>query len=323
MGLAGAGYYFFSKTRQVPIVETKPLTLNKIIDQQIISPTGTPGKNLIWFADSSGHLFSANTNGQGLSEYPLPSPGLEDLDKILWPVSGQNFIFQGKKDKNILYEFYDYSQKKFTVLPNNILQLDWMPDSQRVVMIWKSGDGKSQQLVMSNADGSGYHIVANLPWPEFNLKVSPAGSEALLTSTKAANGNKIYLFNLVEGSYKALISSGNNLDALWLNTNQILFTRLADPYPQLFLYDLSQEKEVDLEINAKLDRVVFDSTADFLYAAVVDPISFDKIIKVNLGNLDKTDFFKPTEPLRVKQLFRINNELMFTSATDGKLYSIK
>lgn len=308
------------KPKAVPQPQQQTVEIKKLVDEPVISPIPSYDQAAIWYFTEEGRLFRINVDGTGLSEYPLPSLGLLQLSAALWPKTGNDFIALTSGDLGIEKKYYDNQNKQYTDLARNIQSLDWLPDGRRIVYVWKSGDNIHQQLVIANADGSGYKIIKEVFWPDLAVVASPGGKQVLLLR------NKIYLADLETGDIQTVIEEGKNLAAVWLsNGSRFIFSQAQEgnSNPKIFLYNLSSKLQLDLNLNTHLNKIIIDSEGKILYAAVPKQDNTgDEFWKVDLATLKQEKFFEPPVGVRAKNLQLTNSALYFVNQNDSKLYYI-
>lgn len=321
------GLLFFAVRKQkqpnVPVI-TGPL-IKKVLDESVIAPAASLDNSAVWYFNSEGRLFRVNTDGSGLSEFPLPSLTTGKLKQALWSKSGTDFIAVTGSVVDELKFYYNSSKKTYTSLPANIQSLDWMPDGQRVLYIWKPSDNSSPKLAIANADGTGYRSIKDVYWPDLKVLAGPDGKTALLVRSDIQGDiNKIYFIDLATGVFGTPIDQGKNISAAWISSNRFIFTRsTAEAYPKVLLYDYLIKGSLDLNINTTLDKIVVDKEGKFLYAAVPSKDgSGDTFIKLDLNNLKQETYFKPSTNVQAVGLIMIGNTIYFTDAQDGKFYTI-
>jgi hypothetical protein len=223
-------------------------------------------------------------------------------------------------------------------LPANIQSLDWLPDSKRVVYIWKSGDNAHQQLVTAGADGTGFRAIKDVFWPDLVVKAGSDGKTVLLyRSNIQVDINKIYYANLDTGQIATAVDSGKNIAAAWLPASPSSATGSGVPsgsrfvfaqtsitaYPKLYLYDFTNHQAVDLSLNTTLDKITFDNDGKFMYAAVPKKDnSGDSFVKVDLASFKQETYFEPDSSVHATGLFLAGSQLYFVNSQDQKLYTI-
>jgi hypothetical protein len=323
-----AGITLWVRQDEEPSANQEPTTaLNEFSATKVISAVSSYDKSAIWYFDQSARLFRANPESKEVSEFSLPViPGSVSLLDVAWPDAGNDFLASttGSSEKSIHY--YDNEKQEYKSWPKNIQSFDWMPDGRRVLYIWKSGDNTTQQLVMANADTSGFRIIADVFWPDLKVQVSPNGLEALLVRTKPEREiNKIYKADLNSGEFETIVADGKNLDVRWLpGGDRFIYTRISqNGSPMMVLYDFNTGLQNDMRIEGSLDKVFVDDAGSFAYVAVAkqDGVG-DKFVKIDLNTFQKEDYYNPEEALTAKNLFFANGDLYFINTLDRKLYFI-
>lgn len=307
-------------------VEQVQPEIKKLIDDEAISPIPSYDGSAIWYFTSKTKLFRINTDGSGLSEFPLPALATGNLKLTFWPSTGNDFIAVTSDSLGEMKNYYDSAQKKYVTLPLNIQSFDWLPDGKRIAYVWKSGDNIHQQLVIANADGTGYRAVKDVFWPDLMVKVSPLGKESLLIRSKPeGDANKIYLANMETGGIETVVDQGKNLGALWLpGGEKFIFAQDSiTGVPRLFLYNFSSKQVVDLNLSTALDKVVIDKDGKYLYAAQAKKDNTgDEFVKLDLATFKLEPYFDPGQDIRAKNLNLANSTIYFINTRDNKIYYI-
>jgi len=298
---------FATKKQQTTVVNETKLQIKKVLDETVISPVAAYDNQSIWYFNSEGRLFKANTDGSNLSEYPLPAIPGNKLMRVLWPKQGSDFIsIAGNGTKS----YYYAAGKVFINLADNIRYLEWLPDGKRVAYIWQSGN--KQQLVTAAADGSGFKMIKDVFWPDLVLKANSDGKTVLMYRSPALDENKIYSANLETGEIATVIDHGKNVAASWISTSKFLFATDT----KVYLYDLTTKKTTDLSLSASLDKVVVDSVGKSLYAFVNNIF-----VKIDLDTTKSENYFVPSSKINAKNLMLVGSTIYYTDS-DNKLYMI-
>ena len=313
---------------------TPVLGLKKVLDEPVISPVSSFDNSAIWYFNSEGRLFRINTDGTGLSEFPLPSiSAAGPLRKAMWPSSGSDFLAITGSGSSEIKNYYDSAGKIYVSLPANIQSIDWLADSKRVAYIWKSGDNLHQQLALANADGTGFQTIKDVFWPDLIVKASPDGKIVLLyRQNPRGDTNKIYSADLTTGAISTVIDSGKNISATWVSASRFVFAQTSlTSYPKLYIYDFTNHQTVDLGLNTTIDKVTSDKTGLNLYAAVPKKDGAgDIFIKTDLSTYKQETYFSAEggsasggeTNVRATGLFLVSEQLYFINTQDQKLYTI-
>ena len=317
------------KNQPQPSAETK-LQISKLSDDQVVSPVVSYDGNAIWYFTEDARLFRVNTDGSGLSEFPLPELTAGDFRNVIWPATGNDFIAVTSTNTGELKSYYDNLNQRYVALPLNIQSLDWLPDGRRAAYIWKSGDNATQQLVIADADGTGFRIIKDVFWPDLAVKASPAGGEVLLIRSQSKeDNNKIYKANLTTGQFETVIGDGENTAIMWLpDGKKFLFSQNSGSASKVLLYNFETRTQTDLNLATTLDKVMTDKDGRYLYAAVANKNSpagvskGDEFVKIDLLSFHQETYFSPEEDIRARNLLQAAGTLYFVNTRDGKLYYI-
>ncbi len=313
-GVATALYFAVQKQKEVTTTPNLgSFHTKKVLDVDVVSPVGSFDNNSLWFFNSEGHLFQANPDGSNLSEYPLPALPGGFLKLALWPKNNSDFIvISGTKET--LKNFYDSKGKAFISLAKNIQYLDWLPDGKRIVYVWKGEDGKNS-LIVSDGDGTGYKIIADLFYSDLVVKAGNDSKTVLLyRSSPQSDTNKIYSADLDTGEITTLVDQGKNVAVQWLaNGDKFLY----EGQGQIYLYDIKTKKTVDLKLSTTMDKVTTDLTGRILYAN-----RDGKFIKMDLTNVTSETYFEPANKITVSRMFLVGNTLYYVDVSDSRLYMI-
>ena len=297
--------------------------ISKVFEQNpVLSAIPTANQSAVWFFNQTGRLFRYDLTTNQLTEFSLP-PVSGEFRQSIWPAVGSDFIVFSLVNGFEVKKYYNYSDKNFFTLPENVKSIDWLPDGKRVVYIWQSGDNKQQHLIVANPDTSGFKVIREVFWPDLTVKASPDGRRVLLLRSEVEETNKIYLADINTGVFETLIDEGKNVGVSWIGSDKFLFAQQlpGQAYPKLFLYNFNNKIPVDLNIKSTLEKVMYDK--DSLYAAVPKKDnSGDSFIKVNLTTFQQSIFYEPETSVRAKNLFFAQGKLFFVSTSDNSLYQI-
>ncbi|MBI4049727.1 MAG: hypothetical protein HY395_02855 [Candidatus Doudnabacteria bacterium] len=312
------------KSETVEQTEAQP-EVRKLVDEAVISPISSFDGSAIWYFNASGQLFRVMLDGSGLTEFPLPALTTGSLIQALWPQQGNDFIITTITSIGEVKYHYDNDQKKYVQLPEAVQSLDWMPDGERILYVWKAGDN-TQQLKIAVPDSSGFSTIAELFWLDYVVKVSPTGDRALVYRSKPTQElNKIYQVDIESGKFDPVVEEGKNIGAVWVPGGEkfIFAQERALGATRLLMYNFSNRQVTDLDLATSIDKISVDPTGKTLYAAAgKSGIPGEEFVKLDLLTFNQETYYQPEQDTKVKSLLEIKGKLYFVNLFDNKLYYI-
>ena len=269
-----------------------------------------------------------------------------NLEKILWPKNGDDFIAVLQPDSgSSKYSYFNFSTGNFTDLPAQVKQLEWLPSGDKVIYIWtdkdSSGNTKST-LNIANPDTSGYTEIAELWETDNMLSLSPDGLNLVLFRAGSSSAiNKLLMVSTDGKVWKDLSKEGYNYGVLWSPDSQkILFSKRERNGRnfQLWYYDLYDGQVKNLGVYGAPQKAVWGSDSRTIYYAsptssseVIDPenldasgrlFTTDSFYKLDTSSMEKKEFVPENISLDGRDLFLNVSEdkLFFKNAQDGGLY---
>lgn len=324
----GAGTLLLvAKQKSQTVVKQEPVKaeIKKLVDEVSVSPIRSFDGSAIWYFNPTGRLFRVNLDGSGLTEYPLPALPQGRLSEAMWPEQRSDFIVSVLTNFGEVKYYYDNAQKKYVELPEAVQNLDWMPDGKRILYVWKSGDN-AQQLKLAGADSSGFSTITDLFWPDYAVKVSPDGQEALVYRSRPIGDiNKIFIVDIKTGRFEPIVEDGRNSGAIWVpGGEKFVFSQLSPTGTfRLLMYNFSNHRVVDLNLATTINKISIDQEGKTLYAAVSKPDNLgEEFVKLDLVTLKQESYYQPQQDIRIKNLLEIKGKLYFVNLIDSKLYYI-
>jgi hypothetical protein len=136
------------------------------------------------------------TIGNGSFQYVLPSP---DGSRFVWVAGYLDDTRMGLLDPNVLaFETPSFDLQHETTL----LEAAWMPDSRRLLIAFRTGDGDAIGIVSSDTGlmGSSHPLPFRVA-DRSGITVSPDGSSALiLADSRDSFGKRLYRVDLASGT---------------------------------------------------------------------------------------------------------------------------
>jgi hypothetical protein len=309
----------------------------KLTDDEIVSPVLFFQGNGITYFNSQGQLFQ--TDLQSSSGNVLLSNKREltialksGIGKIVWPQLGNNFIAELGSGSSRTWSFYDSAKGSYVDLPNQIVSLDWLPSSDKIMLVYADSTGKAT-LNTANPDGSNYQTVTAMYEADDQISVSPDGKSILFWRTQNREAVNPISFLSPDGKvYKAIVTDGYNFGVKWSPDSQKFVFGKRDPQTQtyqLWLADLVSGAVKNLGVTTTPEKTVWTKNGQYVYAAVPttgsagNGLTQDTIMKINTSTLDKEEFL-PGTSVDAQNLFLdlTENNLFFKNNQDRALYYI-
>jgi hypothetical protein len=318
---AGVGYYLFAGKTDGQKAGSAVLAMKEVTSKAAVGVAAVG--QTVMYGDQNAKIYSLSVASEKYTELPTAAYNFLPLVDVLWPQTGGDYIAVSKNSGSLTYSHFNSQNKRYTQLSDRIAAMDWLPNGRQVALIWRTDDNRGQ-LVISGPDATGYQVLNTLPWNDLNIRVSPDGTKALIVRQTQSNPvNKIYLFDLSDGSYETVVNDGLNLDAKWVGPTQFVFSqKTASAFSKIQMYDTASKTVTDLGLDTPIERVAGDSANAVLYAATNRADGGDDFISIKMGTFEKQQYFSPQERIKVAKLTVASGKLLFTGLPDSKLYII-
>jgi hypothetical protein len=317
------------------------LRVEAVSSDVIISPVLALNGEAVWYFTRSGELVRYDLATREVTPQDLPL--VSNLLEVLWPVRGNDFIVIQRSTQGLPRKrLFDAAENTFIDLPQQIQNLDWFTDGERIAYSWLRADG-GMELKVANSDSTDYEKVTDLFQPDYVIKVSPEGDSFLLYRQPASDRrvNKLYKVSADGSSFVPLILEGHNTGARWLpDGSGFLFTRWNDARAasELWYVNLASTELKNLGLSTSLDKIAVSRDSKTLYFALPRSIpqadflvalpTEDVLWKMDLVTLEKTpvvseDEFGSRTDMRDLFLNLDESILFYVNGWDSKLYSAK
>ena len=320
-----------------PNSKTPSSNIIQLTDDQVVSPALFNDGLSIKYFDRQGNSFVA-----GLDDYngKLDLSGKKQLDiplksgisKILWPPKGEDFIVQARDVSGKTgYSYYSRSTNTYTDLPPQVISLDWMPGGDKIMYIWLE-NGKAS-LAVGDPDAKNYKTVAEMWENDDEIRVSPAGNQALYYEINSASStNKINSVTADGKVWKSPVASGQNFGALWSPDSQKFLFAKKDPGAQkyqLWVYNVASAQTKNLDMFTTVDKAVWNKDSNVIYVSVPasgdlgeNSLTIDSIFRADTETLERKEYAVGSPSVDGRDLFLnpAGDRLFFRNAQDGGLY---
>lgn len=325
-------------TPEVDVNQNNGAKVVLLSSDQVISPVLFYKGNGVDYFDPQGNLIQAeilDNNGQLslTSKKQLAIPPKAGIKKVLWPSQTQDFIVQFKDASGqMLYSYFNYDTGMYTDLPPQVTSLSWMPNGKQIMYVWVE-NGKAS-LSIADPNTKNYTKLTDMWELDNEIHVAPDGSQILYFQTENnALNNNINSVSIDGKVFKGLVKSGQNYGVLWSPDSQKFLFAKKDSATQIYslwVYNLTSGEVRNTNLSTTVDKAVWDTTSNFVYAAVpnnpvVDTkaLTIDTFYKIDISNYEKKPFeTKDFGSIDGRDLI-INitgDKLLFRNAQDGGLY---
>ncbi len=304
----------------------------------VISPVLFFQGNGISYFSNSGQLFQTdlqiNSGTALLSNKRELSIALKsNISKILWPLTGNNFIAEFNNGGKPSWSLYDSSKAAYADIPQNIYSIDWMPSGDKVVYIWNDSNGKSTMKI-ANPDTTGFQNIADMFQPDNIVNVSPDGSKITFYRNQTADNTK-NLINMVSAdgqNFSTPVKDGYNSGVLWSpDSKKFLFAKRDSGTQRfsLWMTDIATGEVKNLGVYTTVNKAVWSKDSQTVYAGVPTTgnagqgLTQDVVHKITVATAQSQQF-QTGIAVDLQSLFLSANEdiLFFKNAQDNALYYI-
>jgi Tol biopolymer transport system component len=313
----------------------------QLSSDQVVSPALFYNGSGITYFDNQGNLYQAalQASGNGLilsGKKKLNIPVKPNIEKILWPQKGNDFIAQiADGSGKITWSYFNSTTGVYTDLPPQIESIDWMPNGTQIVYVWLDANNKAS-LSLANPDASNHKAIGDMWQTDNIIHVSPDGSQILFYETNNSSAdNSINSVTLDGKVWKGLVKNGQNSGVLWSPDGQKFLFNKKDPSTQtyqLWVYNLTSGEAENLGLATTVEKAVWDSSSQAVYAAVPTSgtpgpniVTADNFYRLDTSSLAKKQLSTDnSSSYDGRDLFlnSTGDKLFFKNAQNGGLYYI-
>ncbi len=248
----------------------------RLTEDQVVSPVLFYQGNGITYFNKQGQLFQSDLQiGNGVvllaNKKELVIPQKSGGSKVIWPLSGNNFMVQSGSGTSRTWSVYDSLKGGFTDLPSQITSVNWMPTGDRIIYIWLDEEGKST-LSIADPDSTNYTTIADIWENDDELNISPDGRTILFYRLASTDSRNAINLTTSDGQiFKSVVKEGYNFGVLWAPDSQkfVFGRRDSDGQRyQLWVGDVVSGETKNLGVFTTVDKVVWANNSQKLYAAV-------------------------------------------------------
>lgn len=320
---------------------TPTSTIVQLSSDLVVSPALFYNGAGITYFDNQGNLYQAalQTSGSQIilsGKKKLAIPTKPNIVKILWPQKGNDFIAQiTDSSGKTSWSYFNSSAGNYVDLPSQIESLDWMPNGTQIVYVWLDSNNKAS-LSLANPDSTNYKKIADMWENDNRIHVSPDGTQILYYETNNTGTDNAINSVTTDGKiWKGLVKTGQNSGVLWSPDGQKFLFNKKDPSTlanQLWVYNLTSGETKNLGLTTSVDKAVWDSSSNTVYAAVPNSgtssqntFTNDSFYSLGIVSLEKKQYDSgSSSSIDGRNLFlnSTGDKLFFKNAQNGGLYYI-
>lgn len=325
-----------------PAVEAepeKPVGAVRLTDESTVSPILFYQGNGISYFNPNGQLFQTDlqiTDGTALlsNKKELSITLKSNISKILWPLSGNNFIAQFGTESKPSWSVYETNKATYVDIPSQVYSLDWMPSGDKLMYVWVDSNGKAT-LNLGNPDTTGYQTLTDFYEPDNVIDVSPDGTKVLFyrTQTIDTSRNTINMVTADGKTFTGIVKDGYNTGVSWSpDSTKFLFTKRDSGTQKFSLWVANvQSGEIrNLNVYTSVDKTVWSKDGQSVFVGVPGSgvagqgLTQDTLMKIGVTSSGQQQTYEPGLAVDARDLFLSSDQsiLFFRNAQDNALYYI-
>ena len=358
--LWGVYNFSFNNTDQnssakTPIAQTKENnsskttagTITAVSSEAVLAPILTPnGQSVKYFSKDGNGLYEINLDGSNRNT--LDSQTFPGLVNAFWSPDQTAAILQFSRSGQTSFDYKDFSTHQQTPLKNNLDQVVWQTNADRIFYKYFDPKSKERTLNVSDPDGSNWAKLADLPYHYVSIAQVPKSSLVSYWNTSDAFSQTLFQsVSVLGGTPTIILNNVYGADYLWNNAGDSVLVSHTDSQSghkmQLAVMNYNGGEYHDLSISTLVSKCVWSANGKIIYYALPGNIPASAIMpndytnrqfntadtfwKVDVqtgktsqlvdpknipGNYDATNLF----------LNQDESALFFTNRVDGKLYEI-
>jgi WD40 repeat protein len=259
--------------------------------------TKTPdGSGVRYYNELDGKFYESGEDGNATA---LSDKIFHDISEITWSPSGEKAVIEYPDSAKIVYDFQTGRQ---STLPKHWDDINFSPDSDRLVLKSVGLDPNNRWLAVSNDDGAGARTLASLG--EYGDTVIPSWSPnnqsvAMYTESAGFDRQYVYFMGLNNENFKSLTVEGRGFEPLWNPSGEYLlysvYSSESNLKPELWTTradgeNIGQErKRLGIETWARKCAFADNSTA---YCAVPETLEEGAGMVPELSSGSKDELYK-------------------------------
>ncbi|MEK7525632.1 MAG: hypothetical protein AAB561_01295 [Patescibacteria group bacterium] len=279
-----------------------------------------------YYERGTGIAFEVGLNGS--LEKALSSTRLPNFLSTIWSPNKKEVISEFAAPGNLKsYSYYNYTTKKSSKLPSGIKSLAFSPSGDKVAYFKKESDGLFG-LFVSAPDGSIPQRIVSTRIEDAKL-FWPSKDAISLISTDESQRSSLFLVSM-DGKFKKVISDKSLLSTTWRGDgDSVLVSYMSEDSQVLSIIDSAVGSEKVLGISADANECAWSSSESVVCrisknsnGSSLDGGLYDINIQENSQAFIQGSV-GAANGINEILVDPTNSYIIFTSARDGKIFSLK
>ncbi len=346
---------FKNKSAGVPVKNTSATknsaTANEKItplsNEAVIAPiVSSDGNNLEYLSAQTGQLMQVDFYGN--EKKTISSKNISHLTAASWSVDKTKLIIQTTKNNSPAFFFYDPSTEMLVPLKNNLDEVVWQTNADRILYKYYDPQSKLRTLNVADPDGSHWTKLVDLDYKNLSIAQIPrTGLISFWNSGDAYLQTNFQSLPVIGGKAKTISTTGFGADYLWSNSGDWALVSHSDAQggfkTGLGIMNANGGEYRNLDIPTFVSKCVWSKNDKTVYYALPGGIPNNSVLPNDYkeSKFQTTDTFWKVDVSTGKkerlmetsnigkqydadQLFLNSSEslLFFVNKIDGKLYKI-
>lgn len=322
--------------------------ISQVSEEALVAPTlSADGASINYFSRNSKQFMQMDFYGK--NQKTLSTQTMPDVSDAFWSIDKSKLILKiGKNNNTPAFYFFDINSSKNTPLKNDLDQVVWQTNANRILYKYYDAGKKERTLNISDPDGSNWTKIADLPYKNLSVAQIPkTGLISFWNSSDAYSQTNLQSMPLVGGTAKTILATGFGTDYLWSPSGNWALVSRTDSQGgskmELGVMNANGGEYKSLGIPTFITKCVWAADEKNIYYALPGGIPDNSVLpndykdnkfkttdtfwKINIKTGEKTRLVETkdiTEQYDASQMFMNKSEslLFFTNKLNGKLYKI-
>ncbi len=190
--------------------------ISAVSKEAVLAPTlSADGASLNYFSPQSGQVMQADFYGN--IQKTLAEKNISGLVDAFWSVDKLKAIIKIAPTSDAPYfAFYDLSAQTIAPLKNNLDQVTWQTNANRILYKFYDAQSQERTLNISDPDGSHWTKIADIPYKNISVAQVPrTGLVSFWNSGDAYQKTSFQVTPIIGGGSKILDATSFGSDYLW------------------------------------------------------------------------------------------------------------